>query len=195
MAILFSLATIFHRVAIFKPRAERELLLRARNGERESVEILFNRQREAIFRLCYQILQERESAEDAAQEVLLRAFEKMPSFRGESEFSTWIYRIALNFCLEKQRALARRTALFDGEVENHDSPDFARHVDSKLALVQTLDQLPEYLKIALILREWHHKSYEEIALILGIPVGTVKSRINEARKRFKQLWEAQNGDL
>lgn len=172
----------------------RELLQRAREGEREAVAVLFNRHRAAIFRLCFQILRERDAAEDAAQEVLLRAFEKMPQFRGESEFSTWLYRIALNYCLELRRSLARRESLFDGEDETRSTSDFSRRSDTKMALETALDALPETLQIVLVLRQWHEKSYDEIGAILNLPQGTVKSRLHQARREFRRVWEAQNGD-
>ncbi len=174
--------------------AERELLRRAQSGEREAVAVLLQRHREAISRLCFQILRERESAEDAAQEILLRAFEKMPTFRGESEFSTWLYRIALNHCLEMQRKTARRDS-FLVEDEPKSTADFSRRIDTRLALETALDALPEPLRIALILRQWHEKSYQEIGAILNLPLGTVKSRIHQARREFRQLWEAQNAEI
>ncbi len=176
-------------------RAETELLQRARSGEREATELLFNRSRERIFGLAFQILRERDAAEDAAQEILLRAFEKMPSFRGESEFSTWLYRLALNHCLEKRRTLERREALSQAHFEtpqNTSSPE--KRIETRLALESALDQLSEPLRIALILREWQELSYQEIAEILGLPLGTVRSRLSEARRCFRQIWETQNAE-
>lgn len=187
-------AGIFQSIAV----AETELLQRARAGEREAIAALFHRHRDEIYCLAFQILREREGAEDAAQEILLRAFEKMPAFRGESEFSTYLYRIALNYCLEVRRTAARRQALWqhametEGAVPTDLSGDFARRIDTRFALEQSLDSLPETLQIVLVLREWHDKNYQEIAAILGLPVGTVKSRLHQARREFRQHWEAQN---
>jgi RNA polymerase sigma-70 factor (ECF subfamily) len=192
MANLLALTqALAHRIALSSN--ERELLLRARTGEREAVAILLHRHRTPIFRLCFQILRDSDAAEDAAQEVLLRGFEKMPGFRGESEFSSWLYRIALNHCLEVKRTLARREALQPESPTCH-SVDFSGRVDTRLAMENALDALPESLRVVLILRQWHEKSYDEIATILSLPLGTVKTRLHQARGQFRQIWETQNGD-
>ncbi|MBW3637525.1 MAG: sigma-70 family RNA polymerase sigma factor [Armatimonadetes bacterium] len=173
---------------------ERDLLRRAQNGDREAVAVLLGRHREAVGRLCFQILRERERAEDAAQEILLRAFEKMPQFRGESEFSTWLYRVALNHCLEIKRTSTRRESLFGGEEEARSTADFSPRSDTRMALETALDALPEPLQIVLVLRQWHDQSYEQIGAILNLPTGTVKSRLHQARREFCRIWEAQNAE-
>ncbi|HEX8833864.1 MAG TPA: RNA polymerase sigma factor [Abditibacteriaceae bacterium] len=196
MAKLLSLSlprAIAGRLA--RSSGERELLSQAREGNRDAIAVLFNRHRAEVGRLTFQLLREREKAEDAAQEILLRAFEKIPSFRGESEFSTWLYRIALNHCLEVRRGLTRREALSGGGDEARSTADFSPHSDAKMALETALDALPESLQIILVLRQWHEKSYEEIAAILNLPVGTVKSRLNQARREFRAVWEAQNDEV
>ncbi len=175
--------------------AEADILRRAQNGEREAVALLFNRSRERIVALCFQILRDRDGAEDAAQEVLLRAFDKMPLFRGESEFSTWLYRLALNHCLEQSRKATRRAGLDATALDApHSTPDIAAQVETRMALERALDQLDETPRLMLVLREWHELSYEEIAAILRVPVGTVKSRLSHARRDFRRCWEADNGE-
>ena len=173
--------------------AEENLLRRARNGEREAVALLFGRSRQQIVALCFHVLRDREAAEDAAQEVLLRAFEKMPGFRGESEFATWLYRLALNHCLEQSRKSTRRAGLDERALEApQHAPDPTAQIDTRLAVERALDQLAEVPRLMLILREWHELSYEEIAAILRVPVGTVKSRLNHARRDFRLFWEQDN---
>jgi len=175
--------------------AEAQLLARARDGEREAIALLFGRFRERIVALCFQMLRDQDGAEDAAQEILLRAFDKMPSFRGESEFSTWLYRLALNFCLDRQRKTARRARLSEEKSEPETtSPDHAARIETRLAVESALDTLGESSRLVLILREWHELSYDEIAAILRVPVGTVRSRLNSARRDFRRAWEAQNAD-
>lgn len=175
--------------------AKAELLAQARNGDREAIARLFGRCRERIVALCFQVLRDREGAEDAAQEILLRAFDKMPGFRGESEFSTWLYRLALNFCLDRQRKIGRRAELSGRVLEPETpAPDHAHQIETRLALERALDELDEPSRLVLILREWHELSYDEIAQILRLPVGTVKSRLNGARREFRRVWEEQNGE-
>ncbi|HEX8463139.1 MAG TPA: sigma-70 family RNA polymerase sigma factor [Abditibacterium sp.] len=192
----FSLAA---RLSLTQPRdasnAQAELLRRARDGDREAIGVLFGRSRQRIFGLAFQILRDEGAAEDAAQEILLRAFEKMPQFRGESEFSTWLYRLALNHCLERRRISQRRDALAEIHLETpRDTSSPEKRIETRLALETALDELSEPLRIALILREWHELTYDEIASILNLPVGTVRSRLSEARRRFRHIWEAQNAE-
>ncbi len=173
--------------------ADAEILRRARGGEREAIALLFGRSRERVVALCFQILRDRESAEDAAQEVLLRAFDKMPEFRGESEFSTWVYRLALNYCLGQSRKVARRAVLDAGAPDlPAGSPDAVAQIETRLAVERALDQLEETPRLMLILREWHELTYEEIAAVLRVPVGTVKSRLNHARRDFRRFWDRDN---
>ena len=195
MKILLPAPVCLPRFLKTASEAETLLLRRAREGDREAVGLLFDRSHGKIFALAFQILRNREAAEDAAQEILLRAFEKMPQFRGESEFSTWLYRLALNYCLEQKRGLARREALLEARIEAPAPVEgHARRVETRLGLEAALDALPDDLRITLILREWHGLSYDEIALVLRVPLGTVRSRLHEARKRFQAIWEAQNAD-
>lgn len=195
MKLLLSLPVFPARLLQTASDAETLLLRRAREGDREAIGLLLGRSQGKIFALAFQILRDREAAEDAAQEILLRAFHKMPQFRGESEFSTWLYRLALNYCLEQKRGLKRRSELLE---LNFEAPaptaNHAQRLETRLALETALDGLPDDLRIALVLREWHGKSYDEIAAILRVPSGTVRSRLHQARKRFQVIWEAQNAD-
>lgn len=175
--------------------AEAELLQRARDGEREAIEVLYGRFRDRMVQLAFGVLRDRESAEDAAQEILLRAFDKMPVLESESEFAAWLYRLALNLCLDRKRALDRRAHLLERapQTSQHQS-GFDAQVETRLALERALDELDEPARLVLILREWHELSYDEIASVLHVPVGTVKSRLNGARREFRRIWEAQNGE-
>lgn len=183
------------RIFALSSRAEAVLLQKARAGEREAIQILLSRHRERILNLAFSLLRDRESAEDAAQEIFLRAFQKLPHFRGESEFESWIYRLALNFCLEKRRLQARRDelwALYGEQCEPVEN--FARRLETRQLLEIALDQLSEPLRVALILREWQGLSYEEIALVLRLPIGTVRSRLHQARRQFQSAWNDLEGE-
>ena len=179
-------------------RLDAEILRRARAGDETAISQILETQRAPMLHLAFSILRDRESAEDAAQEIFVRALQKLPSFRGQSEFSTWLYRVALSVCLEKQRAQKRRNQLAPPcDLNENDAPqrDFSRQIETRLALETALDALDENSRIALLLREWHGLSYEEIAQVLRVPVGTVKSRLSKARERFTQIWEAQHGEI
>ncbi len=161
---------------------EARLLERARRGEVGALDCLLNAHRGRILNLCFQVLRVEADAEDAAQETFVRAFSKLDSFRGASGFGTWLYRVALNVCLERRRMGRPTEALSD---ELHAPPTSP---DERLALEWALDQLSEPLRLALILREWHGLSYEEIAGALHLPIGTVRSRLSAAREEFRRVW-------
>ena len=154
----------------------------ARRGEVAALDALMNAHRGRILNLAFQILRDESEAEDAAQEAFLRAFHKLSSFREQSGFGTWLYRVALNVCLERKRA-QRETESLAPEL-----PAPSPALDERYALEWTLDRLSEPLRVALILREWHGLSYEEMASALSVPVGTVRSRLNAAREEFRRLW-------
>ena len=154
----------------------------ARRGEIAALDALMNAHRGRILNLAFQILRDECEAEDAAQETFVRAFSKLNSFRERSGFGTWLYRVALNVCLERRRAWRETEAL------SPELPAPASAFEERLALEWALDQLSEPHRIALILREWHGLSYEEMASALGVPLGTVRSRLSAAREEFRRLW-------
>lgn len=177
--------------------AEAALLRRARDGEREAISVLVNRHRTRLTNLAFQITRDRADAEDAAQEVLLRALDKLPSFRGESEFSSWLYRLTLNFCLEKRRLDQRRAEILAqhlGESEAVAS-SHERQLETRQLIERALDALSEPQRVALLLREWQGFSYQEIAEILQLPIGTVRSRLSKARRQFQVAYEAQQSEV
>ena len=174
------------------PRDEEQILpARCRAGERAAFDVLLQRYRERVLNLAFQVLRDRHAAEDVAQEVFVKAFSQIHNFRGEAALFTWLYQITLNEC----KAKTRRTKLTinfddcDGELQAGSTPD-ASAVE-KIALERALDTLSPPLRIALVLREMHGLSYEEIARILKLPVGTVRSRLHEARRKFQEVWERE----
>ena len=175
--------------------AEAQLLRRARDGDREAIGVLYARFRDRMVSLAFGVLRDRESAEDAAQEILLRAFDKMPVLQSERDFSSWLYRLALNLCLDRKRSLERRVHLLERAPETAlvaQSP--ANQIEMRLAIERALDELSEEERVILMLREWHELSYDEIAAVLQIPVGTVKSRLNAARREFRRVWEKHDAE-
>jgi RNA polymerase sigma-70 factor (ECF subfamily) len=163
---------------------EKSLVQSALRGEVYALDELLNLHRAKILNLAFQILHDENLAHDAAQESFVKAFQSLPSFQGKSSFGTWLYRVALNICLEKKRGIKSEESL-DCVLEiagtNH-------NFDQKIAVETVRDSISEPLRVALILREWHGLSYEEIAGATGVPVGTVRSRLNAARLEFRRLW-------
>ena len=174
--------------------APAELLQRARAHDRDAVAVLYGRFHDRMITLAFGIVRERAEAEDCAQEILLRAFDKMPVLNSESEFAAWLYRLAINYCLDRKRKLDRRHSISHGAGQPQHQASFDAQIETRLALERVLDELSESARLTLMLREWHELNYDEIAAITGVPVGTVKSRLNNARREFRRIWEAHNGE-
>jgi RNA polymerase sigma-70 factor (ECF subfamily) len=165
------------------------LLQRCRDGEREAYGLLINRYRDRVVNLAYSLSASHEDAEDIAQEAFTKAFSNLHSYRGESQFWTWIYRITINICLQRRRSAKVHLSLEDEDSAHEGSTE--SHIIEKLHVRCILNQVSPTLRVVLILREMHELSYEEIARVLEIPVGTVRSRLNEARHRFKIAWNQE----
>jgi len=171
--------------------ADAIIVARCRAGEREAFGILLHRYRDRIINLAYQLLGQREDAEDVAQEAFAQAFRHIGSFRGESQFYTWLYRITVNLCLARKRRLKKSNHL-DEERDNGASEySSAGEIEMRLAVEQALRQIYPPLRTGLVLREMQGLSYDEIAAILHIPLGTVRSRLWEARRRFREVWDKE----
>lgn len=177
--------------ALPRESEESNLLSRRQTGNAEAFALLLQRYRNRIFNLAWQLLGDRDEAEDVAQETFLQAFEHLHEFRGESQISTWLYRIAVNACMMRLRQRKFVEPLPE-DYEPVDEIDW-RKVEEQILLKRRIDEvltrLPENLRLVLILREIHELSYEEIAQVLSIPIGTVRSRLFEARKKFAQIWQ------
>ena len=138
-----------------------------------------------------------EDAQDAAQDALILAFEKLGTFRGESQFYSWLFRIAYNSAVSSKRKTgpmsvsleARRDAsgLEPADLNPSTEPSFGLDVSDRQRLVQqALGELSEEFRAAIVLKEIEQMSYEEIAEVVGIPLGTVRSRIHRARMELRQ---------
>jgi RNA polymerase sigma-70 factor (ECF subfamily) len=163
---------------------------RCRSGDIGGIEAAFRVYGARVFRLCRGLLGSDADAEDATQEVFLRVLEKARRFDGRSMFSTWLYRLTVNLCLNERKARSRRHArtapLGDGDVadgapspvEASGAREARDRVDALLAALS-----PDH-RAVLVLRELDGFSYAQIGEVLGIPVGTVMSRLLRARRRL-----------
>jgi len=175
---------------------DQQLVERAQRGEKQAFELLVAKYQRKLARLLSRFIRDPAEVEDVAQEAFIKAYRALPSFRGESAFYTWLYRIGINTAKNYLVAMGRRaptTTEFDSEdAENFEDGDQLRDVntpENELMSKQiaqtvndTMEALPEELRTAIVLREIDGLSYEEIATVMNCPIGTVRSRIFRARE-------------
>ncbi len=167
---------------------ENELIKAAQRGDVESFERLVKGHQDKLFRLVLALAGNAEDAEDALQETLLQVYRALPGFRGDSSFSTWLYRIAVNRTRNWIRAQSRASSERIGERIAAAGAESSPGIDEELIrrerrqeLRQALLKLPEHYRRTILLRHYLDLPYEEIAEILAVPVGTVRSRLAQGR--------------
>lgn len=169
---------------------EPALVAGARRGDLRAFERLVDRYRLRAVRLAAAILHSREDAEDAAQEAFVRAFRSISSFRGDGRFYTWLYHIVLSVCLNRLKTERRRKALSQEAGRPACSTSGPEEdVALRMLIGSLLSEMTPAMRGALVLREVEGLEYEEISRALGIPAGTVRSRLNAARERFRTLYD------
>lgn len=169
--------------------AEREAIEASRRGEREAFDRLVLRYQRDVYRLCYRYVNNHEDANDLAQEVFLKAWRAISRFRGESSFSTWLYRIAVNACLNF-RALRRLPLQELPDGLSDPLPGAAARVESEAEARRVraaVARLPEKQRATLILKVYHELTHEEVAGILGSTVGTAKANFFHALGNLRRL--------
>jgi len=145
-----------------------------------------------VYAVCRRVLGHDADAADATQDALIAAVKGLPRFDGQAAFSTWMYRIATNTCFDHLRRQRRRPATTlpeDGTVDfTDDGPTFDMSLADRLAIDAALSSLPEDFRMAVVLRDVADLDYADIAITLGVPIGTVRSRIARGRAALaKQL--------
>jgi RNA polymerase sigma-70 factor (ECF subfamily) len=167
---------------------DEDLVARSRGGDLESFNQLILRWERPIYALAYRVIGREEDARDVVQETFLRAFRALPGFKGQAKFSSWLYRIALNLCRDWIRR-RRRSPLVElpegvdpvelaterGPVETVE--DLASRKELSEAVAQAMSLLPEEQRTAIILKEYHGMTFQEIADLQGCPLSTVKTRL------------------
>jgi len=155
----------------------------AQDGDHAALDLLLRRHYDRLFALCRRITGDDADAADACQEALMAIVRGLPGFDGRSAFGTWAYRVATNACLDELRRRRRRPepGLPEGSAEVAAPVDVVEGVTTRLDLDQALQTLPADYRAAVVLRDVCGLSYEEIGQTLGIPPGTVRSRIARGR--------------
>ena len=179
---------------------ERAIIRRALAGDSQAFEWIVRRYRPGLYKLVLRMVKNPQEAEDIVQETFIKAFNALPSFSEEYAFSTWLYKIAINHCIDHFRKKKLPTLSLDkpidakeGEIKREFpdrglTPEGAVLRRERHRLVQeAIQKLPEHYRTVIILRHQEERSYEEIAQILGIPLGTVKARIFRAREMLKKM--------
>ena len=176
------------------------LIRRSQAGDEDAFAEIFHKYKNLVYKTAYLMLGSTEDAEDALQEIFVRVYRSLSTFRpSKGAFTTWLYRITVNHCLNQRRKRRLFTLPLD-RVSPTSSTEHTSSPESPLAeeetIQQALAQLSEKLRAVVILRYYQELSYAEIAQILDIPVGTVKSRLNSAlRVLRKELETAAETDL
>ena len=178
---------------------ETQWIDRARKGDQEAFEALLHRYEKRVLALTRRMCGNPEDGAEAAQEAFLAAWQGLPFFRGDSSFSTWLYRLASNACVDLLRREGRHRAAagpsLNDEELNLDVPDSAlpspqeeaERQELRAQIESGLHALSPDHRDVLVLREMHQLSYDEIAQTLDVDVGTVKSRINRGRKQLRNF--------
>ncbi len=184
---------------------DQELVRRAQSGEKRAFELLVIKYQRKLARLLGRLVRDQAEVEDVTQEAFIKAYRALPSFRGDSAFYTWLYRIGINtaknYLVTNGRRPPTSTAYSSEDAEGFDDADQLRDMntpENELASKQiaeivsaAMDQLPEELRTAITLREIEGLSYEEIAEIMNCPIGTVRSRIFRAREAIAEKLRPQ----
>jgi len=177
---------------------EAQLVVASKQGDQDAFAQLVQQHQRRVFNLVFRMLQEYEEANEVTQETFLAAWQGLPSFRGDARFSTWLYRIAYNCALkqleQRKRDQALQTVVQAEYVAANRNEE--ERVDAELeaharqsAVHEQLSMLPAKYRIVLVLRHLQEKTYEEMAEILTLPVGTIKTHLFRARNLLKERLE------
>jgi RNA polymerase sigma-70 factor (ECF subfamily) len=183
--------------------ADRALILQCQAGNRDAFDRLISKYQRRVYTFAYRLTGNAEDAADVAADVFVRLYTSLGSFRGNSSFVTWLYRVVTNIYLDsRKRKRIRQTQSLDDVIEleestvqrqyDDDSPtpqEIAEGRERTAALQKAIASLPEYQRVMIVMYHVDGMAYEEIAEALEMPIGTVKSRLNRARLALRRILE------
>jgi RNA polymerase sigma-70 factor (ECF subfamily) len=183
------------------------LMERVQGGDAAAFDLLVQRHGRALLNFIYRYVGDWDRAEDLLQDTYLRLLESAASFRPDRRFTTWIYRVAANRCVDELRQLKHRQHVsLDGPVEDGERPlaetlpddgptpeEIAVARDTQRLVRKAIRGLPDEQRAALVLKEYQGLSYQEIAAVLGCPLGTVKSRLHHAMRNLRAALQKEWG--
>ena len=185
---------------------DEELVARSIRGDNESFNQLILRWERPIYALAYRTIGREEDARDVVQETFLRAFRALPGFRGQAKFSSWLYRIALNLCRDWMRRERRVPVVQAPEgvdpidvADEHVSPaesveDLVARQEMSSAVSRAMAELPEEQRMAILLKEYHGLTFQEIADQLNCPLSTVKTRLYQGLSVLRRRLERRQAE-
>lgn len=179
---------------------DKRLVERVQHGDKKAFELLFSKYQRKLMRLVSRLVRNQAEAEDVVQEAFIKAYRALPQFRGDSAFYTWLYRIGINtaknYLVTQGRRAPTSTDADVEEAETFDDGERLRDVNTPESMLATkqiaqtvnlaMEALPDELRTAISLREIEGLSYDEIADVMGCPIGTVRSRIFRAREAIAE---------
>lgn len=180
------------------------LVTRAQSGDRMAMCELICRYERKTYNLAFRLMGNHADASDAAQEALVRVYTRIHNFRGDSAFSTWLFRVVTNTCLDELRRRGRlRHASLDAPLpadegalprqvlpEGDTPTERAERQEVQAAVQRAISRLPEDYRVVIVMRDLHDYSYHEIAAVLGTSLGTIKSRLHRARHALRLILKA-----
>ena len=193
---------------MFDRQQDLRTIRRCKRGEEPAFREILDRYRTPIYNLCYRMSRNPEDARDLAQEVFIKVFSLLDRFDEQYAFSSWLFRIATNHCIDHIRRNRLRFLSLDGATgqdgeeyelqvpaEGPEPDTVLQRKEALEKLAEVIDDLPPHYKAITMLRHDQQLSYEEIAEILQLPLGTVKARIHRARNLIQQMLKARSYDI
>ncbi|MFY4774995.1 RNA polymerase sigma factor [Metabacillus sp. RGM 3146] len=169
------------------------------SGQINAFSLLVDRYQDMVYRVCLKMVKDQKYAEDVTQEVFIKAYETLPSFRGDAEFSTWLYKMTVHKCLDWQRAHKRgkedstQHEISSENIEHRTPEQWVISNEEKDALLEIVNHLKEPYKTIVKLYYLDELSYHEIMEQTGVPVKTIESQLYRARKIMKRKGDEHNG--
>ena len=177
------------------------LVERSRNGDRDALDMLISKHEARAYQFAFRLTRNQEEASDVVAEAFVRVYNALPNFKGQSAFTTWLYRILTNCFLDmRKRDKSRQTTSIDsntittdGSMERQiedpglDPMEQSVRAERERTIEKAVERLPEYQRTMIVMYHAEMMAYEEIASALDLPVGTVKSRLNRARIAVREL--------
>ncbi len=167
-------------------KPDKKIIHRLQSGEMEALKVIYEMSGEQVYRTALGILGNRQDAEDATQDIFLRLYHKAGRYNFRASFTTWLYRLAVNYCLNLLRRRRFLSWLQLSDTTDSEKREESK-ADAKLTVHTLLARLDPRTRSLLVLRELQGLSYQEIANTMSLPVGTVRSALSRARSKLKNI--------